>query len=167
MYLVHVLYYTSVCTVIFSFGTFFSEKKSLKRIGLEDKLSKAKLQLQPCNKKTKWSQLNPILKKKCFIIYIYWKALLWSIQLKKFRISFFWWLIIFWDTLAKILFEFVPTLVFQIYLFCSLLPVPTFITLVSIFLRKKMNFDAFYVRISIIGWHVVFSSFTGYLYFFL
>ena len=51
MYLVHVLYYISVCTVIFSFGTFFSEKKTLKRIGLEDKLSKAKLQLQPCNKK--------------------------------------------------------------------------------------------------------------------
>ena len=70
-----------------------------------------------------------------------------------------------WDTLAKILFEFVPTLVFQIYLFCSLLPAPTFITLVSIF-WEKLNFDTFYVRISIIGWHVVFSSFTGYLYFF-
>ena len=34
------------------------------------------------------------------------------------------------------------------------------------FFEKKLNFDAFYVRISIIGWHVVFSSFTGYLYFF-
>ena len=146
--------------LFFSFRTFFFREKNLKRIGLEDKLSKAKLQLQPCNKKLSGVS-NPILKKKCFIIYIYWKALLWSIQLKKFRISFFWWLIIFCDTLAKILFEFVPTLVFQIYLFCSLLPAPTFITLVSIF-WEKLNFDTFYVRISIIGWHVVFSSFTGH-----
>ena len=152
--------------LFFPLEPFFQRKKPkkdrIRRQALKGQIAIATLQ----QKKTKWSQLNPILKKKCFIIYIYWKALLWSIQLKKFRISFFWWLIIFCDTLAKILFEFVPTLVFQIYLFCSLLPTPTFITLVSIF-GEKLNFDTFYVRISIIGWHVVFSSFTGYLYFFL
>ena len=79
MYLVHVLYSNTIhlsVQLFFPLEPFFFREKNLKRIGLEDKLSKAKLQLQPCNKKTKWSQLNPILKKKCFIIYIYWKALL-------------------------------------------------------------------------------------------